>query len=158
MKLPLIFYPTKSLEEPSKKVEDFDAALKLIPDMAETMEAEKGIGIAAPQIGKNIRVAIINKDADKELEDHLVIINPKIFSASRDMDEKEEGCLSIPGVEGMVERHRKIKVRYIDINGQEQKLKATGLFSRVLQHEVDHLDGILFIDKATKITKGKIKK
>ena len=108
------------------------------------------------EIGKNIQIAIINKDADESLSEHLMIINPKIFSSSKDLEEDEEGCLSIPGIEGVVPRHKKIKVRYTDINGQEQKLKATGLFARVLQHEIDHINGILFIDRATEITKGEI--
>lgn len=116
--------------------------------MIETMLAEGGIGLAAPQIGQNIRLAVINKEADKSLSDHLVIINPKIFSASREMEESKEGCLSIPGVEVKVLRHKKIKVRFLDKSGQEQKLKATGLLSQVFQHEIDHLDGILIIDRA----------
>ncbi len=147
-KLPIILYPAPSLQKPSVKVVDFSVAAKLIPDMIETMLAEKGIGLAAPQIGQNIRLAVINKEADKSLEDHLVIINPKIFSASAETDEDKEGCLSVPGKEVMVARHRKIKVRYTGAGGQEQKLKATGLFARVLQHEIDHLDGILIIDRA----------
>ncbi len=154
MKLPLVYYPDPRLNEPSIKIDDVFAVQQLCSDMADTMLAEKGIGLAAPQIGQNIRLAIINKDADPTLKEHLIIINPKIFSASTEMDEDSEGCLSIPGVEGTVPRHRKIKVRYTDVNGQEQKIKATGLFSRVLQHEIDHLDGILFIKRAIKITRG----
>lgn len=153
-KLKLVFYPAPSLQQSSQKVTNFKAAFKLAPDMIDIMIKEKGIGLAAPQIGQNIRLAIINKDADPTLKDHLVIINPKIFSASVEMDTEEEGCLSIPGATGLVPRHRKIKVRYIDMSGQEQKLKATGLFARVLQHEIDHLDGVLFIERATKMIKG----
>lgn len=148
MKLALVFYPSPSLQTPSKKIGDIKIAQKLIPDMIETMLAEGGIGLAAPQIGQNIRLAVINKEADKSLSDHLVIINPKIFSASREMEESKEGCLSIPGVEVKVMRHKKIKVRFLDKSGQEQKLKATGLLSQVFQHEIDHLDGILIIDRA----------
>ncbi len=155
MKLPLTYYPTPTLQEPSTVVTDFDNAQDLIPHMIDTMIAEHGIGIAAPQVGDNIRVAIIHQDADPSLSEHLAIINPKIFSVSKEIDEDTEGCLSIPKVEGMVPRHRKIKVRYTDVNGQEHKIKATGLFARVLQHEIDHLDGVLFIDRATNITKGK---
>lgn len=153
-KLKIILYPTESLQQSSKKVADVQAVKKLIPDMVETMLDARGIGLAAPQIGQNIRLAIIHKDADPSLKDHLVIINPKIFSASVEMDTEEEGCLSIPNALGLVPRHRKIKVRYTDVSGQEQKLKAVGLFARVLQHEIDHLDGVLFIERATKMIKG----
>jgi len=146
-KLPLVLYPAPSLQQPSQKVVDFEAAKKLIPDMIETMLKEKGIGLAAAQIGWNYRLAIINKDADKSLPDHLAIINPKIFSASDETDAEDEGCLSVPGKTCLVPRSRKIKVRFTDASGQEHKLKATGLFARVIQHEIDHLDGVLIIDK-----------
>jgi len=119
--------------------------------MIDTMIAAKGIGLAAVQVGHSIRLAIINKEADKSLKEHLAIINPKIFSASDEMDPEDEGCLSVPGKTCVVPRHRKIKVRYTDVFGQEQKLKATGLFARVIQHEIDHLDGILIISKDAKI-------
>lgn len=147
MKLPLVYYPAPSLQQPSQKVDDLELAKKFIPDMVETMLAEKGIGLAAPQIGQNIRLAIINKDADSSLADHLVIINPKIFSASKEMSEDEEGCLSIPDFRAVISRHKKIKVRFATATGLEVKLKATGLLSRVLQHEIDHLDGILITDR-----------
>tara|TARA_B100001971_G_scaffold198654_1_gene208515 strand:- start:170 stop:640 length:471 start_codon:yes stop_codon:yes gene_type:complete len=156
MKLPLITYPTKSLQQKSTRVDDVSSVQELCSDMIETMLAEKGIGLAAVQIGKNIRLAIINKDADESLDDHLIIINPKIFSASKEMTKEEEGCLSIPGVEGIVPRHKKIKMRYLDKDGNEQKIKATNIFARVVQHEIDHINGILLIARATEITKGKI--
>jgi len=154
MKIPLVYYPDSRLNEPSKKAGDVLGLQKLCSDLADTMEAENGIGISGVQVGEPVRVAIIHKDADKELPCHLAIINPKIFSASTHMENGEEGCLSIPGVFGQVLRHKKIKVRFTDPEGREQKIKATGLFARVLQHEIDHMDGILFIDRASKITKG----
>ncbi len=150
MNLPLVYYPTPSLQIPSTKIDDFKSAQKLIPDVIETMLSHDGIGLAAPQIGQNIRLAVINKEADKSLSDHLVIINPKVFSKSHELEESREGCLSIPDKEVTVLRHKKIKVRYTDASGLEQKLKATGLLARVLQHEIDHLDGILIIDRVVK--------
>ena len=152
-KLPLTLYPTPSLQQPSTKIDDVSAVQTLCSDMLETMEANKGVGLAAPQVGKNIRLAVISKDADKSLDEHLALINPKIFSASREMVEESESCLSIPGVEVKVARHRKIKIRYTDINGQEQKIKVTNFFARVLQHEIDHLDGILILDRPAKTVK-----
>ena len=125
--------------------------------MIDTMNSAKGIGLAAVQIGQSIRLAIVNKDADESLKEHLVIINPKIFSASSEIDTEEEGCLSIPGKTCLVPRHRKIKIRYTDVSGQEQKLKATGLFARVIQHEIDHLDGVLIIERTMKMIKGQTK-
>ncbi|MDP3995315.1 MAG: peptide deformylase [bacterium] len=153
-KTPLIYYPNPLLLKASKKVDDVKGALELCKTLIAAMEAEKGIGISAVQIGEPVRAGIIHKDADASLSEHLIIINPKIFSASKDMEEGEEGCLSIPGVFGMVSRRKKIKVRYMDVEGVEHKIKATGLFARVLQHEIDHMDGVLFIDRATSITKG----
>lgn len=154
MKIPLVLYPNPLLLEASKKVDDVKGAAQLCENLIDTMEAAKGIGISAVQIGEPVRAGIIHKDADASLDEHLVIINPKIFSASKDMEDGEEGCLSIPRVFGQVLRHKKIKVRYTDLEGVEHKIKATGLFARVLQHEIDHMDGILFLDRATKITKG----
>lgn len=146
-KLSLVKYPDPSLQKPSAKVVDFNAVKKLAADMIETMIKEKGIGLAAVQVGQSVQLAIINKDADKSLKDHLVIINPKIFSASKEFDIDEEGCLSVSGKTCLVPRHHKIKVRYTNLDGREEKIKAVGLFARVLQHEIDHLNGILIIDK-----------
>jgi len=146
MKLKIITHPNDSLRKKSIKVDDVGAVQKLCSDMTETMDKEKGVGLSAVQVGEHKRIIAIHKDADKSLEDHLILINPKIFSKSKDEEEGEEGCLSVPDVFGMVERCKKIKVRYIDCSGQEHKIKAVGLLARVIQHEVDHLDGILFID------------
>lgn len=143
-----MYYPTKSLQTASVKIEDIKSVQKLIPDMIETMLAEGGIGLAAPQIGQNIRLAVINKEADSSLDGHLIIINPKIYSASREMEKSTEGCLSIPGKEVTILRHKKIKVRFLDEGGKEQKIKAAGLLGQVFQHEINHLDGILIIDRA----------
>ena len=153
-KLQIITYPAKSLKEKSARVDDVDAVQKLCSDMVETMMAEKGIGLSAPQVGQNVRVIAIHKDADKSLDDNVIMINPKIFSASREKEKAEEGCLSFPGVFLDIERSKKIKVRYTDAGGREQKIKAANLFARVIQHEIDHLDGILFIDRTGKMTKA----
>lgn len=153
-KLQIITYPAKSLKEKSARVDDVDAVQKLCSDMVETMMAEKGIGLSAPQVGQNVRVIAIHKDSDKSLDDNVIMINPKIFSASRGKEKAEEGCLSFPGVFLDIERSKKIKVRYADVSGQEQKIKAANLFARVIQHEIDHLDGILFIDRTDKMTKA----
>lgn len=119
-------------------------------DMAETMHKKDGAGLAAPQIGKNIRMVVIHHD-DKT----MFLINPEITKKSWAKEVEEEGCLSVLDTKGEiiyapVERHKKINCIYIDEKGQKQKLVAEKLLARVIQHELDHLDGILFIDKIAK--------
>lgn len=123
---------------------------ELCLNMVKTMLKKEGLGLAAPQIGENIRLAVINtKDGI------IMLINPKITRKSLGKEWGEEGCLSLPNIFGQVKRHKEITCEYFDINAKEKKLKAKGLLARVIQHEVDHLDGILFIDKA-KDVKSKI--
>lgn len=124
----------------------------LVSSMIKTMVKTDGVGLAAPQIGKDIRLAIINsKDGP------LCLINPKFIKKSWAKELGQEGCLSIPGVFGRVKRHKKISLTYRDQAGKKNTLTAKGLMARVIQHEVDHLDGILFIDKAAEIENVKCK-
>ncbi|NCN07380.1 peptide deformylase [Candidatus Falkowbacteria bacterium] len=142
--LKLIIHPNPILRTKSQKVTDvLDSKIqKLIPEMLETMKDSNGVGLAAPQIGQNIRLLVIgHKDKD------LVIINPKIIKKSLLKDWDEEGCLSIPHKYGQVKRHKSVTIKYLNEGGQEQTIKANGLLARIIQHEIDHLDGILFIDK-----------
>jgi peptide deformylase len=114
----------------------------LIDDMIETMKKEKGVGIAAPQVGVNERVIIVDVDGDID-----AYINPKIFSASDSLVESEEGCLSVPGTFGIVMRSDRVKVKALDRNGLPVRLSLRGLPAIIFQHEIDHLDGVLFVDK-----------
>lgn len=114
--------------------------------MTKTMLKTDGVGLAAPQIGKNIRLAVINSK-----DGVFCLINPKLTKKSWAHELAQEGCLSIPGVFGQVKRHKKISLIYYDGDGKKIKLTATGLMARVIQHEIDHLDGVLFIDKAERI-------
>ncbi len=141
--LPITIYPSPILYKKSVKVEKFDNNLKkLADDLAITMEYKDGIGLAAPQVAKNIRIIVVmTKDGP------IVFCNPVIFEKSLSMEWGEEGCLSIPNTFGEVKRHKEISVKFQDIKGKKKELKAKGLFARVIQHEVDHLEGILFIDK-----------
>ncbi len=116
--------------------------LQLCGDMAATMLKKDGVGLAAPQIGKNIRLIAIHYNNKTN-----IIINPVIVKKSWAKTIAEEGCLSVPGVFGNVSRHKKITCNYIDIDGKRQKLIAKDMLARILQHEIDHLDGVLFIDK-----------
>lgn len=116
---------------------------KLIKEMAVTMLKKDGVGLAAPQIGKNIRLIVINSE-----EEVLAFINPKIIKKSWRKKIAEEGCLSLPDIFLPVKRHLSVEVEFLDLTGQKQKIKAKDMLARVFQHEIDHLDGILFIDKA----------
>lgn len=115
--------------------------LMLLDDMKETLRIEEGVGLAAPQVGVLRRIAIVDFDGK-----YYELINPRILSSSGELVE-EEGCLSVPGVRGMVKRPETIKVAYVDRDGKRRKEEVTGLTARVFCHEIDHLDGILFVDK-----------
>lgn len=126
---------------------------KIIADLAETMYEKDGVGIAAPQIGESVQICLIAKDYTNDKEKDLVLINPVWQKKTIMKAWGEEGCLSVPDVFGDVKRYKKITVKYIDENGQPGTLTAEDFFARIIQHEVDHLNGILFIDKAKKLHK-----
>ena len=144
MILPIYTYGNAVLRKEAEEIKsDYPNIKKLIEDMYETMHHADGVGLAAPQIGKNIRLIVVrHKDVD------LVIINPKISRKSLAKEWDEEGCLSVPGKYGQVKRHKKIYVNYLDQNGDKKKIIAEGFLARIIQHENDHLNGILFIDRA----------
>lgn len=152
--LKIITQPNPILRKKSKEISlkeiKADGLAKLVSSMEKTMLKTDGAGLAAPQIGKNIRLAVINsKDGP------VCLINPKIIKKSWAKELGQEGCLSIPGIFGQVKRHKKITLIYCDQTGKKMKQSAQGLMARVMQHEIDHLDGILFIDKAAAIEKNK---
>ncbi len=123
---------------------------KLLQEMELAIEENNGLGLAAPQIGENIRIVVM-----KEGEKFLHLINPKITKRSWAKELDEEGCLSVPDCYGQVLRNKKINYLYRDKEGKKIKARAKGLISRVIQHEIDHLDGILFVDKASNKRKAK---
>jgi peptide deformylase len=124
-----------------------DDLRRLIADMFDTMYAEEGVGLAAPQIGVGARIIVVDaRDAESE---PFALINPRIIASSEDVDRAEEGCLSIPGLKEIVERAVAVRVEGLDMDGRRVELEAEGFLARVLQHEVDHLDGILFIDRVS---------
>ena len=125
----------------------------LITDMFETMRAENGVGLAAPQVGKNVRLCVIEEGGIE-----YVLINPTITATSKTKVVSEEGCLSFPGQFFPIKRFEKVQVRYLDRSGKNAKLKATDLLARALQHEIDHLDGVLIIDHISKKSKAISKK
>lgn len=144
------------LRKKAKKVEKISKdTQKLLDDMVETMRKANGMGLAAPQIGISLRVAVVEvpKDAAEKpaKEDagtiHYQLVNPEVVKQSDDTWEHQEGCLSIPGWRGDVERPNKIVVRALDRDGNRIKIEADGMLARAMLHEIDHLDGVLYIDK-----------
>ncbi|HUQ98036.1 MAG TPA: peptide deformylase [Gemmatimonadaceae bacterium] len=130
------------LRKPTRPVVEITADLrKLIADMFETMYAAEGIGLAAPQVGRTERLAVVDVEGKK-----YTLINPEIVSGSSAVDKDEEGCLSIPEIYGDVERPAMVTIRATDENGKGYEASADGLLGRCFQHEIDHLDGKLFID------------
>lgn len=141
------------LRQKAKKIKRVDAATsKLVEDMLETMREANGLGLAAPQIGVGLRVIVIEMPEDEE-EPHsgeqVVLINPEIVKSAGEQF-GEEGCLSIPGYVGMVRRAMKVTVKGLSPKGKEVKVNGEGLLARALQHEIDHLDGVLFTDRLEK--------
>jgi peptide deformylase len=154
MILPIIKYPNDILTTRSKEV-DQDFILDrqtqdLVQNMIETMYSADGVGLAAPQIGKNLRLCVISKNYTPDKKD-LVLFNPTWEKTSRKKVADIEGCLSIPNTFGKVKRLKNIKVKYLNEKGKEISFEASGFFARIVQHEVDHLNGELFIFKAKDI-------
>lgn len=146
--LKILTIPEPSLRQKSAMVKPAEISkLKpLILNMIATMYAAQGVGLAAPQIGHNIRLAIISKEVTPNQKD-WILINPKITKHSWKRVKDEEGCLSVPGVKKQVARYAKITIKTLDAKGRALNFSAEGLFARVIQHEIDHLDGILIVDK-----------
>jgi len=140
---PLLRKRSEAIGEDKIKTEEFQA---LCADMALTMQKKDGVGLAAPQIARNIRMIVVaTKDGPQ------CMINPVLTNKSWAKEWGEEGCLSVPDVFGQVKRHKKTRCEYLDIKGGRRNVEAAGLLARILQHEIDHLDGVLFIDKARRI-------
>ena len=139
-----------------------DGLRSLAEDMFETMYAEPGIGLAAPQVGVSQRLVVIAAVADDDAGEHvgprLVLVNPEILSASADTTPYEEGCLSVPGITEIVDRPRAIRFAYTDLDGQRIERDAAGLLARVVQHEIDHLDGVLFVDRVSLVKRQLLRK
>jgi peptide deformylase len=139
------------LRQRAEDVEVFDAALEaLVEDMFETMYHAEGIGLAAPQIGIARRILVVDvRERDPEAVGRVALVNPEIVRASETTDRASEGCLSIPGLEEIVERPWSVEIRAQNLAGEPVRFEAEALLSRALQHEIDHLDGILFLDRVS---------
>ncbi|HWP25029.1 MAG TPA: peptide deformylase [Xanthobacteraceae bacterium] len=153
----IIKLPDKRLRLVSKPVARVDAALRrLIDDMFETMYAAPGVGLAAIQVGEPKRVITIDLAKKDEPKDPRVFINAEVIWASQEKRVYEEGCLSIPDIYEEVERPAEVKVRYMDPDGIIHEIEAKGLLATVLQHEIDHTDGVLFIDRISRLKRERI--
>ena len=155
----ILVEPDPFLRQKSKKVEKVDDDIRsLMDDMLETMYDAPGIGLAAIQIGIPKRVIVIDLAKENEKKQPLYFVNPEIITKSEIDLTYEEGCLSVPGQFAEIDRPDKCKVKYLDYNGKEQILNAEGLLATCIQHEIDHLEGILFIDYLSKLKRSMITK
>ncbi len=145
--MPVIHAPDPRLQVISETVETVDEDVcRLMDDLLETMYAEKGLGLSAIQVGVPRRIMVVDVARQGEAAKPLKLVNPVITASSEEQVEFDEGCLSFPELYAMVERPVSVDVTYLDENGVEQGLHADGILARCLQHEIDHLDGILFVD------------
>ena len=155
--MPILIAPDPALKARARPVgkADNDAVRALIPRMFATMYQAPGIGLAAPQIGISLRVAVVDLMPDEKPTPYA-LINPEIIAASPELATREEGCLSLPKQYADVTRPARVKVRYFDIEGARKEIEADGLLSACLQHEIDHLDGVLFVDHISALKRNMI--
>lgn len=152
MKLPVLQYPDPRLRETSKPVEEItDEIKKLAEDMIETMYAEDGIGLAAPQVDRRIRMVVVDLSGPSKRESAVVYINPKLEVLDDDIVIGEEGCLSVPDLKADVKRAARVRVTALGLDGKEFSHEADEIASVCLQHECDHLDGVLFVDRLSRL-------
>lgn len=163
MVLPIYVYGAEVLRETAKEIDyaGYEGLQELIANMQETMEKADGVGIAAPQVGLAIRLLIVDGAPFGEDDPELaafrrVMINPQLLEASEETAEYNEGCLSVPDIHADITRPAKIKVKYLNQNGEEVTEEFDGFKCRMIQHEMDHLDGKMFVDRATPIRKKMI--
>ena len=157
MKKKILIIPDPVLRKKSDKVTSIDKSIKqLMNDMLQIMYDAPGIGLAAIQIGIPKRVVVMDLSKNEEKKNPMFFVNPEITWKSDSKSSYEEGCLSIPNQFAKIERSEKCNVKYLDYNGNEKKIEASGLLSTCIQHEIDHLNGILFIDYLSKLKKDNI--
>jgi peptide deformylase len=154
----IIYLPDARLRQPNASISVFDDNLQvLIEDMFETMYHAKGVGLAAPQIGINLRLSVIDTQEKPDKQSQLVLVNPEIIAYDGEM-EYTEGCLSVPGAYDKVIRAKKVTIRALDRTGQPFEMSADGLLGECFQHEIDHLNGKLFVDLLSPIKQAIVRK
>jgi peptide deformylase len=157
--LPILEVPDPRLKVKAAPVTEVDAELrKTVSDMLETMYKAPGIGLAGTQVGVMKRICVVDVADRKAGEEPrpMVLLNPDVAWRSEDEDTAEEGCLSLPNQYADVTRPKAVRVRYLDLEGAEQEVEADGLLARCLQHEIDHLDGVLFVDRISALKRNMI--
>lgn len=159
MKLELHYYGDPVLRQPGQPVAQVtDEVRAFARDLIETMRAEQGVGLAAQQVGRAVTVCVVEVPVEYDTDDAgvrlhpdlampMVLINPEIVEASRKTDSREEGCLSFPGIRGSIPRALEVTLRFLDEQGRSREVRLRDFLARVVQHEVDHLNGVLFIDR-----------
>ncbi len=156
-KLQVLHFPDNRLRKIAQPVKKVDQEVKdIIEQMFFTMYEEKGIGLAATQVNIHKRLIVI--DVSENRNERLFLINPKIISLSEDLDSMEEGCLSVPGFYETVSRPKTVKVSSLDLNGEKIEFVANGLLATCIQHEIDHLNGKLFVDHISSLKRNRIEK
>lgn len=156
--LPIMTYGAAVLGKVAQPVSEIDQELqRLIDDMAETMFSAPGVGLAAPQVGVSRRIVVITSLEDLEKRDFVALINPEIISTEGE-EVAEEGCLSVPELRMEVPRAETVRVRALDRQGKPVEIEGAGLMARILQHEIDHLNGLLFIDRLSPAKRDMIKR
>jgi peptide deformylase len=155
----VLIYPDPLLKQRSKPVAKVDETIRaLVKDMAETMYAEDGVGLAAPQVGVLKRILVVDTSPRQPGQKLMTFINPELVNTSVERTKYTEGCLSIPGEAEEIERFIKVTVRALNEKGQPFELEAEGLLAIALQHEMDHLDGVLFVDRLSSLKRGLVRK
>jgi peptide deformylase len=155
--LPILTAPDPFLKKKAVKVDGVDDTIRqLMDDMLETMYAAPGIGLAAPQVGKGVRVIVMDTGRTPETREPRCMANPEIVWVSDEDNTYEEGCLSVPEHYAQVVRPKAVGIKYLDRDGKPAQIDADGLLATVVQHEIDHLDGILFIDHLTALKRNMI--
>jgi peptide deformylase len=156
--IPIKIYGEHVLREKSNTIENLNGDLvQFLNDMNETMRAANGLGLAANQVGKKVRAFTIDLSHFDVLAEPKIIVNPEIMEVSGELVTGEEGCLSFPGLYQMIQRPNKVTIRTLNLDGREYYFEAEGLVARVVLHEIDHLDGVLFIDRMTTAQRSLIK-
>jgi len=155
--LPILVVPDPILKARAKPVSETDLARvrALVPRMLQTMYRAPGIGLAAPQVGVGLRFAVVDLQPD-DTRSPMILINPEVVNRSEELATREEGCLSLPGQYADVTRPARVVVRYADLEGAKRQIEAEGLLAACLQHEIDHLDGILFVDHLSALKRNMI--
>jgi peptide deformylase len=155
--LPILTIPDPILRKKAKPIERVDAELRrLVDDMLATMYEAPGIGLAAPQLGILRRLIVMDPAKDEAPKSPIVMVNPEILERSQEMRVHEEGCLSIPDFTAEIERPAKTRVSYVDPQGKKKEAELEGIWSTLVQHEIDHLNGVLFIDYLSRLKRDMV--